>query len=162
MATFVEAIRLEESKPANTIRLIPAGKFLRAYNQSAWLFQCCIAEHSVMRKYVKALKRDVFFVGFPIEKLFDTVGERKTEKTEHGFDVELSPDEIPSPEAYEAWTQSVDAAAASKADYLALPLAGAAAEREVLRRLREWPIESKTLMENLKLLSDLRQLLCNK
>lgn len=115
-----------------------------------------------MRKYIKALKCDVFFVGFPIEKLFDTVGERKTEKTEHGFDVALSPDEIPAPEAYEAWTQTVAAAAASKADYMALPMTGAAAEREVLRRLREWPMEGKTLIESLKLLSELRQLLNNK
>lgn len=69
-----------------------------------------------------------------IDKLFDTVGERKTEKTDYGFDVTLSEEEMPNPEAYDAWTQMVETSPSSKADHHALPLASVEAEREVLRR----------------------------
>lgn len=44
MATYVEVVRFEEDAPPNTVRLIKSGEFYRAYNHSAWLFQCCIAK----------------------------------------------------------------------------------------------------------------------
>ncbi|MBR2476435.1 MAG: hypothetical protein IKB57_07915 [Bacteroidaceae bacterium] len=65
MPTYIDILKFEEDAPKNTIRLIKSGEFYRAYNHSAWLFHCCIAEHKVMRKYVKALKQDIFYVGFP-------------------------------------------------------------------------------------------------
>lgn len=46
-------IRFEESVPPNTIRLVKYGDFYRACDHSAWLFQNCIAEHKVMRKYLR-------------------------------------------------------------------------------------------------------------
>lgn len=162
MPTFAESIKLEAEKPANAIRLVLSGTFLRAYNRSAWLFQCCITEYHVMKKYVKSTAQDVYFVGFPIEKLFDIVGGRKTEKTEFGFDVMLSDEEMPSPDAYDAWTQTVKTLPSSKADYYSLPMTGADAEKEVLRRLRDYPFERKTLIDNTLFLSELRQLLDNK
>ena len=115
-----------------------------------------------MKKYVKSTAQDVYFVGFPIEKLFDIVGGRKTEKTEFGFDVMLSDEEMPSPDAYDAWTQTVKTLPSSKADYYSLPMTGADAEKEVLRRLRDYPFERKTLIDNTLFLSELRQLLDNK
>ena len=53
MPTYAEAIKFEESAPKNIIRLVKSGEFYRAYNRSAWLFHRCIAEHKVMRKYLK-------------------------------------------------------------------------------------------------------------
>lgn len=162
MSTFAEAIKREGEKPANAIRLMVEGKFLRAYNQSAWLFQSCITEHKVVRKYIKSLSQNVYFIGFPVEKFFDTCGARKADKTAFGFDVVLAPEEMPAPEGYDTWLQTVDAAAASKAEQLALPMAGADAQREVLRRLQEYPLERKTPMENTFFLAELRHLLSNK
>ena len=155
-------MKIEGETPPGTIRLIKMGAFYRAYNHSAWLFQACITEHKVIRKYVKALKQNIWFIGFPGERLFDTIGERTAEKTDYGFDIKLGADEVPSDEAYETWKQTVETVDSSKADYYALPLAGAEAEKEVLRRLRAYPLESKSMVEAVVFLSELRQLLNNK
>ncbi|MCD8290092.1 MAG: hypothetical protein LUC91_01155 [Prevotella sp.] len=76
MPTYSEVIKFEEEAPKDVIRLVKSGEFYRAYNHSAWLFYCCIAEHRVMRKYVKSLKCDIYYVGFPEKSLFNNIGER--------------------------------------------------------------------------------------
>ncbi|MCD7721816.1 MAG: hypothetical protein LUI09_06260 [Prevotellaceae bacterium] len=161
MPTYTEAIKFEEAAPKGTIRLVRSGEFYRAYDHSAWLFCCCIAEYKVMRKYVKTLKRDVFYIGFPEKSLFNNIGERTSSKTDFGFDISLSAEETPAEEAYETWKATVQAEETSKGDYNALPMAGADAEREVLRRLREYPLESKSMVECAVFLSELRKLLSN-
>ena len=62
MPTYIDVIKFEEEAPANTIRLVKSGEFYRAYNHSAWLFQCCITEHKVMRKYIKSLKTYIYYI----------------------------------------------------------------------------------------------------
>lgn len=161
MPTFVDSVRFEECAPPNTIRLIKSGEFYRAYNHSAWLFCCCIAEHKVMRKYVKSLKSDVFYVGFPEKSLFNNIGERCSTKTDYGFDVELFVNELPSEDGYLTWTASVETEHASAGNYNSLPLAGAAAEKEVIRLLKEFPLERKSMVECAVFLAELRKLLSN-
>lgn len=162
MATYIETIRFEENAPEHTIRLIKSGEFYRAYNHSAWLFQCCIAEHKVIRKYVKALNRDIYYIGFPEKSLFTNIGERNSTKTDMGFDIHLSMDEIPDEECFEAWQQTIETSHSSKGDYNSLPLSGAEAEREVLKRIREFPLESRSLVDCAVFLSELRKLLAER
>lgn len=162
MASYADVVKFEQEAPSNTIRLVKSGEFYRAYNHSAWLFQCCIAEHKVMKKYVKALKSDVFYVGFPAKSLFNNIGDRKSTKTEYGFDIELNEDEIPDEEGFETWKCSIPTEPSSKGDYNSLPLAGIDAEREVLRRLHECSLESMSLVECAVFLAELRKLLNNK
>ncbi len=162
MPTYTEAIRFEEDAPRGVIRLVKSGEFYRAYNHSAWLFQCCIAEHRVIRKYVKAMKCDIYYIGFPEKSLFGNIGERHSEKTELGFDILLSEDELPDEEGYETWKATIKAEESSQGDFLSLPLAGADAEREVIKRLREFPLESKSMVECAVFLAELRQILSNK
>lgn len=114
-----------------------------------------------MRKFMKALNEDIFYVGFPEKSLFNNIGERKSTKTEYGFDIELSEDETPDEEAYEAWKMTIETAHSSKGDFNSLPLSGADAEREVIKRLRDFPLESKTMIECAVFLSELRKLLNN-
>ncbi len=161
MATYTEVIKFEEEAPQGVLRLVKSGEFYRAYNHSAWLFQCCIAEHRVIRKYIKALQRDIYYIGFPEKSLFNNIGERSSIKTPYGFDILLAAAELPAEEGYASWLTTVEAAEASKGDHLSLPLAGAEAEREVLRRLREYPLENKTLVESVVFLAALRSLLAN-
>lgn len=161
MSTYTDVIHFEECAPPNTIRLIKSGEFFRAYNRSAWLFHCCIAQYKVMRKFVKSLKCDIYYVGFPESSLENNIGERKHAKTEYGYDIELLPDELPSEGGYETWKATIEPAPSSRADYNSLPLAGAAAEREVLRRLRDFPLESKSMIECAVFVAELRKLLNN-
>ncbi len=163
MASYADVVKFEEEKPScNIIRLVKSGEFYRAYNHSAWLFQCCIAEHKVMRKYVKALKCDVFYVGFPAKSLFNNIGERNSIKTEYGFDIELMADEQPDEEGFETWKSTIQTEPSSKGDFNSLPLAGADAEREVILRLRECPLENMSMVECAVFLAELRKLLNNK
>lgn len=159
MATYVETIKFEEEAPEHTIRLIKSGEFYRAYNHSAWLFQCCITEHKVIRKYVKALNSDIYYIGFPEKSLFTNIGERNSIKTDFGFDIQLSSNEIPDEEGFETWKKTIETNHSSKGDYNSLPLTGAEAEREVVKRIREFPLESKSLVDCAVFLAELRKLL---
>lgn len=161
MPTYVTAAHFEELAPSGTIRLIKSGEFYRAYNHSAWLFCCCIAEHKIMRKYVKSLKCDLFYIGFPEKSLFNNIGERKSVKTDLGFDVELFVQEIPDESGYEIWKNNVSTEYSSAGDYNSLPLAGVAAEREVIRLLKEFPLERKTMVDCAVFIAELRKLLSN-
>uniref|UniRef100_UPI004055A990 hypothetical protein n=1 Tax=Alistipes sp. TaxID=1872444 RepID=UPI004055A990 len=114
-----------------------------------------------MRKYVKTLKRDLFYIGFPEKSLFNNIGERKSTKTDYGFDIELALDELPDEAGFETWKLSVETEHSSKGDFFSLPLAGPDAEREVVRRLREFPLESRTMVECTVFLAELRKLLNN-
>lgn len=114
-----------------------------------------------MRKYVKSLKSDVYYIGFPEKSLFSNIGERKSFKTDMGFDIELHDDEVPDESGFETWKMTVEAQHSSKGDYNSLPLAGADAEKEVIRRLREFPLENKTMVECAVFVAELRKLLNN-
>lgn len=112
-----------------------------------------------MRKYLKALQRDIYYLGFPEKSLFNNIGEHHSSKTEYGFDIELDPAEVPDESGFEAWKASVETAPASKGDFNSLPLTGAEAEKEVLKRLREFPLENKTMIECAVFLAELRKML---
>lgn len=159
MPSIQEMVKFESAVSPGIIRLVKCGEFYRAYNHSAWLFQCCITEHKVIRKYVKALSADVYYIGFPEKSLFGNIGERKSEKTEYGFDIILSKDEVPEEDAYESWRETVRAESSSKADFLSIPLSGAEAEREVIRRIRDFPFETKTMLDCAVFIAELRKLL---
>ncbi len=115
-----------------------------------------------MRKYVKALKSDIYYIGFPERSLFGNIGERNSSKTELGVDIHLTEEELPNEEGYATWKATIKAEEASKGDFLSLPLAGADAEREAIKRIREFPLESKTMVECAVFLAELRKLLSNK
>lgn len=159
MPTVLSSIQFQDEAPKNVIRLIKSGEFYRAYNRSAWLFNVFINEYKVTRKFLKQMNRQIYYIGFPEKSLFSTIGDYNSTKTELGFDIELQTEMLPSDEDYEAWTQLVQTEPASRSDYNALPLTGAPAEREVLRRLRECPLESMTMVECVRFLAELRNML---
>lgn len=152
-------VKFEASVPPGVIRLVKCGEFYRAYNHSAWLFQCCITEYKVMRKYIKTIQEDVYYIGFPEKSLFGNIGDRRSEKTDFGFDIYLSQDEIPDDDAFDTWLNCVKTEQSSKADFHSLILSGAEAEREVIKRIKDFPIESKTMIECAVFIADLRKML---
>ena len=95
MASYEQVIKFEKEKPEGVVRLVEANGFYRAYDHSAFLFHQAIAQHKMTRKFVKNIKQEVVYVGFPVDKLLERIGERKHQKTELGYDVELAPGEIP-------------------------------------------------------------------
>lgn len=90
MASYEQVIKFEKEKTQGVIRLVEANGFYRAYNQSAFLFHQVIAQHKVTRKFVKNINQEIVYVGFPIDKLLERIGERSHKKTEFGYDEELT------------------------------------------------------------------------
>ncbi len=161
MPSYSEMVKFEAEAPQNTIRLVKSGGFYRAYNHSAWLFQTFITQYKVIRKYIKSLDDNIYYIGFPEKNLFDNIGDRKTEKTEFGFDIFLKEDEVQDEDNYETWKLSVETLDSSKSDYYSMNLTGREAEIEVLRRIREFTLESKSMLECVIFISELRKLLNN-
>ena len=159
MPTIEQSLTHEEEASTDRVRLIASGEFLRAYDRSAWKFHCCISKFKVIKKSSKQRQRDIFFLGFPANKLLELSGGRGCEKTDFGYDVVLKPDEVPAEEGYEAWTKEVPVEAASRAEASSVPLVGRELESAVCRKIREFPLEAKTPVEALVFLSGLRGML---
>lgn len=162
MPSISEVIKFEKATPAGIIRLIKSGDFLRAYNRSAWLFLQFITQYKVTRKFVKQLNEDVYFIDFPAGKMHETLGDRKTESTELGYDVMLRDTEQPDEAEFPKWLSTIAPEPASAADHNSLPMTGAEAEREVLRQLCEFRMEKATMVDCVVFLSKLREMLAQK
>lgn len=159
MPSYENAVKFEKEAPAGVVRLVMGNGFYRAYNRSAWLFYCCIAEHKVTRKYVKNLGENVVYVGFPMDKLLERIGGREHHKTDFGYDVVLKEGEAPDDAGYAEWLEKVPKEPASRGDYNALPLCGDELCRAVCAKIRAFPIESKTLLETVAFMGEMRSLL---
>mgnify|MGYP007070132839 CR=1 FL=1 len=159
MATIENSLKHEEEVEPGKIRLVTSGEFVRAYNHSAWLFYCCISKYKVIRKFSKVRGENVYFLGFPVSKLLELANGRICVKTDFGYDITLKPEELPADDGYEAWTKEVPVEMASRAEASALPLTGRELESAVCRKIRNYPLETKTPVETLVFLSELRSLL---
>ena len=84
MASYEQVIKFENEKPQGVIRLVESNGFYRAYNYSAYMFHQVIAQHKVTRKFVKNINQEIVYVGFPVDKLLERIGDRSRKKTELG------------------------------------------------------------------------------
>ena len=159
MASIENSLKHEAEVEPGKIRLITSGEFVRAYNHSAWLFYCCISKYKVIRKFSKQRQENIYFLGFPIGKLLELINGRICEKTDFGYDITLKPEEIPAEDGYETWKKEVPVEAASRADASALPLSRKELESAVCKKIREFPLETKTPVEAVVFLSEMRKLL---
>ena len=157
MPSIENSLKHEEGTPAGKVRLVQSGEFVRAYNRSAWRFYCCISKYKVIRKYSKARGEDVYFLGFSASKLLELADGRACEKTDFGWDVALKDGEAPAEEGYETWTREVPVEMASRAESAALPLSGRELEGAVCRKIRAFPLETKTPVEAVVFLSEMRK-----
>lgn len=162
MASIENSLKYESEVSPGKVHLVASGEFVRAYNHSAWLFYCCISKYKVIRKYYKAQQKDIYFLGFPVSKLLELVNGRICEKTDFGFDITLKPDELPAEDGYDAWTREVPVEVASRADVSALPLTGRELESVICRKIREFPLETKTPVETVAFLSDTIAIRCER
>lgn len=144
------------------MRLVEAHGFYRAYNKSAYLFHSCIAQHKVVRKFIKVLKESVVYVGFPADKLMDRLGGRAHEKTAFGYDVVMKPDEIPDYADYERWLGEVPTEVESKGDVSALPLTGLELKAKICRMIQEYPLDRRTPVEAMNFIASLKDMLDRK
>ena len=159
MPKITDCLKAEREAAANVIRLVRNNNFLRAYNRSAWLFQRVVTEYRVKRQFIKSVGEEVFFIGFPEGCLHQHASGHELTTTELGFDIIVEAGHLPIIDDYEQWKEQIPLSNASQADFDAAPLIGAEAEREVMRRLRTFPLVRKTPMECQQLVSELQELL---
>ncbi|MCF0183566.1 MAG: hypothetical protein HUK01_04440 [Bacteroidaceae bacterium] len=160
MPRIVDCIKSESETPANVIRLVKvSGGFLRAYNRSAWKFHTFINDYKVKRMFVKSANEEVVSLGFPETSLHALTDGRQMTTTDLGFDLMLKPGETLRADDYEAWVAAIPVTNNSRSDYEACPLSGPEAEREVLRRLMQFPVERRSPLDCQAFLSELREML---
>lgn len=159
MASYEQVIKYESEKPDGVIRLVEANGFYRAYNKSAFLFHQVIAQHKVTRKFVKNINRDVVYVGFPVGRLLERIGGRSHKKTDFGYDVELASGELPDESKYDEWLATVPSEPASRGELAALPSGGDELCRAVCERIGAWPMETKSLIESVTFLAEIKKAL---
>ena len=159
MASFEQIIKFESEKPHGVVRLVEANGFYRAYNHSAYLFHQAIAKHKVTKKFVKNINKELVYIGFPADRLLERIGTRSHKKTEFGYDVELTADELPSDEGYDEWRETVPTEAASRGDANSLSLNGEELRRSVCERIRVFPMETKTLIEIAAFVAEIKKAL---
>ena len=159
MASYEQVIKFENEKPQGVIRLVESNGFYRAYNYSAYMFHQVIAQHKVTRKFAKNINQEIVYVGFPVDKLLERIGERSHKKTEYGYDVELAETEFPDAANYDEWRRTVPTEPASRGDANSLSPSGDELYRAVCERIRIYPMETKSLIECVSFLADLKKAL---
>ncbi len=61
---IIDILKIENNNK-NSIFLIKEGIFWRSYEYSAWRFIMNIKDYQVLKKYVKTVKQDIVYLGFP-------------------------------------------------------------------------------------------------
>jgi len=159
MASYEQVLKFENEKPQGVLRLVEANGFYRAYNHSAFLFHQAIAQHKVTRKFAKNINQEIVYVGFPVDKLLDRIGERSHKKTDFGYDVDLAEAERPDDTNYDEWRKTIPTEVASRGDVNSLSPRGDELHRAVCERIRVYPMETKSLIECVSFLAELKKVL---
>lgn len=180
MDTIIDVARREKTE-ANEVILYPEGIFYRAYGCSALRFIRNIRPYQVKKRYYKKLGAEICYLGFP-QAAFEGMlppGFRSDRRTAEGTVVISGPFDALDRQEYEAWVRSVPLSVAQPrtpangnspvADGTAVPPpardtppesdadALSATEREVLRRLQSFALETATPLQCMNFLSELRK-----
>lgn len=157
----------QESKNVNAIYLHKEGMFWRAYNQSAMLFVDNLKSLKIIRRYIKNVKQDIFYCGFP-ESSWDTIQKQAVEK---GFLVTAADTNtiiisgVSAENDYKSWMQKfppekeTGEIKTSSSQYLAvLPskieglLPGI-----IIRQIQQYSLENATPIETMLFIQKLKQ-----
>ena len=157
-----ESLSMERDRPGNLIYLFRRGGFLRAYNGSAYLVSCLFrSEYKILRDKRKSGDPYVY-LGFPAGKIEEIFSDRGTIEEKEGYViVSLETDSFPGIPSYEKWLREAKISDKKETELpseASLPLSGSmriANAQDIVLRLATYHMESHTMMENLRFLSEL-------
>lgn len=173
MPTISEIYETEHGRESyDTIHLFAEGSFWRAYEYSAWLFTRSIHEFKVTKRLMKGIDDPVTFIGFPktsIDKWLPKEAQIEKADEKHliisvqGDVVEAdSTEELKG--MFEIWKDNIEVSAPSKqnsqntssgqhtdSNVKDISITG------VMREILAFPIESKTPMESMLFLAELKK-----
>lgn len=162
MATIKEKLSLEESKQPTSLILHKEGIFYIAYEHSAWLFCSLIHAFKVKKRFVKCVAKDVVSIGLPMTSLEKLCAAYKvTALSDEMVAVELPHEAVCSLAGYDDWKTEIP---------LETEQRGGAADKEektetadihalLIEKIKDFPIESKTPLECMLFLSEIKKLL---
>ncbi len=140
-----------ERNNVDSINLFKEGIFWRCYEYSAWQFVRNIRLYRVFRKYVKSVKQDIVYLGFPESVLEAILNEIK----EGGYMVICNDQEIvikgyQLSEGFEHWKGRIEISNDKEKS-------SENKQSEIIRRIREYPIITKTPVEAFNFLAAIQK-----
>ena len=173
MPTISEIYETEHGRETyDAIHLFAEGNFWRAYEISAWLFTRVIHEFKVTKRLMKGIEDPVTFIGFPRTSLDKWLPkEAQMEKVDEKHIVISAPDGCVDADSveelkgmFEIWKDNIEVSAPSKqnaqnsspvhhtdSNVQDISITG------VMREILAFPIESKTPMESMLFLAELKK-----
>lgn len=156
MAAIKEKLAMEVAKMDNEIILHREGVFYIMYEQSAWLFTHSVHAYKVKKAYIKCVASDVISIGFPMTSLCKFTNDCKLVDDGAVVHMFLPMERIPVVNDFENWknkqpsyAQKEIRASGDVADSLAIKL-------ELLDKIDSFPIESKSPIECMLFLSEIK------
>jgi len=153
----------QELNNENSIYLLKEGIFWRAYNQSAMRFVNNLKPLKIIRKYIKKVKQDIFYCGFPESSLAD-IRERAVEK---GFQITETGDKkivisgVSAEEDYKNWMENQKQAPPNLPKGEAV--IGEFLKKEnstgsnIIQQIQQYPLENATPLETMMFVQKLKQ-----
>lgn len=147
---------VQELTNENSIYLLKEGIFWRAYNQSAMRFVNNLKPLKIIRKYIKKVKQDIFYCGFPESSLNDIL----KKAVEKGFQITETGDKkivisgVSAEEDYKNWMRNQKPLS---------PLGiGESVKKEndfdnIIQQIQQYPLENATPLETMMFVQKLKQ-----
>lgn len=159
MATIKSVLEKVRASPPDKILLHKEGVFWKAYEQSAMKIYECIRHCMLKRKKIKTVGHDVVSAGFPLSSLESWAGKRQFCVVDDWAEISLSDEEIGMLPCFEEWKKRISDLAditvpKEKEDKDARSLSVT-----VISRITEFPVESKTPVECMLFLLDIKRMI---
>jgi len=138
-------ILILENKYPNAIILHKEGLFWRAYEKSAFLFTQNIKAFKLTKKYIKNVKTNIVYLGFPensLVKILEYIGKKEIIKQEKYF--VISKYEI-NKNNFTDWKNSID-----------ITITKTLSSTTISEKIRNYPIIAKTPIECQQFLIELQ------
>lgn len=148
-----EILKIEKSN-ADSIFLYKEGVFWRCYESSVWYFIRNIRGYRVIKKFVKTVKQEIVYMGFP-----DTIIEeilKESEKISHSivrYETRIIINGIQKEKGFIKWKENIKIQEKEKE-------VGSQIKNnnnQIIRKLIEFPIMNKTPVEALNFLAEIQK-----
>lgn len=150
--TLREKLQIDKETAVRAMAFFADGTFYAAYERSAFLATHLLPPLKVTCRYRKAVDQTVAQVGFPAASLPKFAGDLPLEQREGMLTLQLPADATFSEDEFEAWKQALPIAKEGDG-----PKPLAKSQTAILESIRTYPLESRTPMETMLFVADLKK-----
>ena len=147
-----EKLKKDRELASHAIVFFADGTFYAAYERSAYLATRLLPPLKVTCRFRKAVEQTVAQVGFPASSLPKFAGDLRIEQQEGLLSLLLPEDFTFAEEEFEAWKQSLPVQRQEEG-----PRPSAKSQGAIIESILNFPLESRSPIEALLFLADLRK-----